>query len=255
LVYSLRRANFRIIYADIHLDFKLATLPSCSMEAPWPLNRVDAMTSRPDAGSDIARFRRQLGTTYLAGIFRTPDDLASQVAAAVAAQGLTRHIVDRVLAQTSVAAADMQNFGRGQPLSGLTSIRTMIAGAGIARAIVLALGMGDEWWSTRLFLLSSLLRSLTGVRQLVFCNTDGRFAGMASPSAVADALASNFSLLDEFNRKSCGTRNHWSIPSAKRIDRSGYGTHSSPKSWEATNIWQKSAFALNFSSAGSESAW
>ena len=77
----------------------------------------------------------------------------------------------------------------------------MIAGAGITRAIVLALGMGEEWWSTRLFLLSSLLRSLTGVLQLVFCNTDGRFAGMASPSAVADALASNFSLLDEFNRK------------------------------------------------------
>src|SRR5262249_29253749 len=58
-------------------------------EAPWPPNRVDAMAADPAAGANVSRLRALLGTDYLAGIFRTPDDLASQVAAAVSAQGLT----------------------------------------------------------------------------------------------------------------------------------------------------------------------
>lgn len=76
-------------------------------EAPWPPNRVDAMGGAPAAGEDVLRLRSQLGTDYLAGIFRTADDLASQVAAAVSAQGLTRHMVDRVLGETSVAGSEM----------------------------------------------------------------------------------------------------------------------------------------------------
>jgi uncharacterized protein DUF4062 len=71
-------------------------------EAPWPPNRVDAMAAVSDAGGAVSQLRSRLGTDYLAGIFRAPDDLASQVAAAVSAQGLTRHMVDRVLGETSV---------------------------------------------------------------------------------------------------------------------------------------------------------
>ena len=82
-------------------------------EAPWPPNRVDAMGGAPGAGEDVSRLRALLGTEYLAGIFRTPDDLASQVAAAVSAQGLTRHMVDRVLGETSVASPDMEPFAQG----------------------------------------------------------------------------------------------------------------------------------------------
>jgi hypothetical protein len=172
-------------------------------EAPWPLNRVDAIGSKPEAGLDIARFRAQLGSAYLAGIFRTPDDLASQVAAAVAAQGLSRHMVDRVLAQTSVASSDMGLFGQGTSVSDSTvmSIKHMIAGTGSTRALVVALGEGDQWWSTRLFLLASLLRSLTAVRQVVFLDQVGRFAGMASPAALVDGLGAAFPVLDEFGRR------------------------------------------------------
>ena len=54
------------------------------------------------------------------------------------------------------------------------------------------------WWSTRLFLLSSLLKTLTGVRQVVFRDTQGRFCGMASPSAVVDRLAAVFPLCAKF---------------------------------------------------------
>ncbi len=172
-------------------------------EAPWPPNRVDAMSGEPGAGADVSRLRALLGSEYLAGIFRTPDDLASQVAAAVSAQGLTRHMVDRVLGETSVATPDMNAFAQGFEVSDSTlfSIKQMIQRSGAARALVLQIDDGQRWWSTRLFLLASLLRSLTSVRQVVFCDTDGRFVCMASPAAIMDGLASAFPVLDEFARQ------------------------------------------------------
>ncbi len=85
-------------------------------DSPWPPNRVDAMGSGANAGGQITAFRSELGTNYLAGMFRTPDDLASQVAAAVSAQGMNRVMVDRVLVQTSVRSGDMAAFGEGSEL-------------------------------------------------------------------------------------------------------------------------------------------
>jgi Domain of unknown function (DUF4062) len=172
-------------------------------EAPWPPNRVDAMGGAQGAGEDVSRLRALLGTDYLAGIFRTPDDLASQVAAAVSAQGLTRHMVDRVLGETSVATPDMDAFAQGNQVSDSTlfSIKQMIQRSGAARALVLQIDDGQRWWSTRLFLLASLLRSLTSVRQVVFCDIGGRFVGMASPAAIMDGLANAFPDLDEFARR------------------------------------------------------
>jgi len=133
-------------------------------------------------------------------MFRTPDDLASQVAAAVAAQGLNRFMVERVLVQTSVSVTEMEGFGEGTALKDRTigSIKDMVAGAGSTRAIVVELGEGDRWWSTRLFLLSSLLHALTGVRQLVFRDAAGRFCGMANPGAVLDRFSATFPLCAAF---------------------------------------------------------
>jgi len=168
-------------------------------DTPWPTSRVDAMSAdaspgekRP--GENIARFRAKLGTNHLAGMFRTPDDAASQVAAAVAAQGLNRFMVDRVLVQTSVNALEMGGFGQGRRLEDSTigSIKGMVKGAGSTRAIVIDLGDGDLWWSTRLFLLASLLEVLTSVRQLVFRDAAARFCGMVSPDAVLDRFSAEF---------------------------------------------------------------
>jgi hypothetical protein len=171
-------------------------------DAPWPPNRVDAMGGTEGAGGDVSRLRSDLGANYLAGIFRTPDDLATQVAAAVSAQGLTRNMVDRLLDQTSVAGDEMAPFAGGQLVndSTLGAITQMIGTAGAARAVVLTIDEGRLWWSTRLFLLASLLRSLTAVRQVVFRDPSGRFVGMASPAAIVEGLAAEFPVLDEFAR-------------------------------------------------------
>ena len=174
-------------------------------DTPWPTSRVDAMSAEPQPGeihpgNKVAQFRSRLGTNYLVGMFRTAEDVASQVAAAVAAQGLNRFMVDRALAQTSIDAVQMEGFGSGTALhdSTVMSIKSMVAGAGSTRAIVVDLGGGDRWWSTRLFLLSSLLQALTGVRQLVFRDASARFCGMASPGAILDRFSSVFPLCATF---------------------------------------------------------
>jgi len=171
-------------------------------EAPWSLNRVDAMGIEPTAGQKVVALRSKLGANYLSGIFRTPDDLASQVAAAVSVQSLNRFIVERVLGKTSVAFSGADPFAQGAELnvSSLNSIEMVITKYGASRGLILPIDEGKAWWSTRLFLLASLLRSLTSVRQLVFCNEAGSFLGMASPAAITDALASAFPLIGEFAR-------------------------------------------------------
>lgn len=182
---------------------------------PWPAMHMDAMAARPGSGAKITRFREHLGTEHLAGMFRGPEDLASQVAAAVSVQGINRFMVDRAFDQTSVSATDMGAFGQGTPLNDSTiiSIKRMAADAGSARALIVDLGTGNVWWSTRLFLLASLLRSLTGVRQLVFRDASGRFCGMASPDAVLDGLARVFPLCARFLEQS---RQHESSADTER---------------------------------------
>ena len=171
-------------------------------EAPWPPNRVDALGGEPGAGQKVA-LRTKLGGNYLSGIFRTPDDLASQVAAAVSAHSLSQFIVDRVLGKTSAVLAEVDPFAQGAEVNVSTQmgIKQLIKRSGASRALVLVIDEGRVWWSTRLFRLASLLRALTTVRQLVFCNSEGGFLGMASPAAIADALTSAFPLIGEFARR------------------------------------------------------
>ena len=172
-------------------------------EAPWPPSAMDSASADAEAAAAISSLRSEVGTQFLGGIFSTPDDLASQVAAAVASHGLTMPLSELVLNRADVSATAMGGFGTGGALAdtSVMAIKQMISVTGRDRAIVVNLGGGDMWWSTRLFLLSSLLHSLTSVRQIVFTGRGGRFAGMATPSAVMDGLTARFPLLDAFNRK------------------------------------------------------
>jgi hypothetical protein len=172
-------------------------------ETPWPPSAMDSASADAAAAVAISRLRTEVGWEFLAGIFSSPGDLASQVAAAVASQGMTTSLSELVLNRSDVNAASMGGFGTGGQLydTSVLAINEMIRDAGTDRAIVVSLGEGDTWWSTRLFLLASLLRSLTPVRQLVFTGRGGRFAGMASPSALLDGMGAQFRVLDAFARQ------------------------------------------------------
>lgn len=172
-------------------------------ETPWPPSSMDSASADAKAAEAIGRLRSDVGTDYLAGIFTSPEDLASQVAAAVASSRLTTGLSAMIMNRASVSAGDMGAFGTGSELAdtSLEAIKEMIVQAGKDRAIVVQLGDGDTWWSTRLFLLASLLRSLTQVRQIVFTGRCGRFAGMASPDATVEGLGARFRELDAFTQR------------------------------------------------------
>jgi hypothetical protein len=165
-------------------------------QAPWPPSTMDAFGEH--GAKDIAAFRRRLGEEKLAGIFTTPDNLARQVAASIATKGLSRKMTQLALDQTSVAT-QMQSFAKGEAAaldSGIDTIIEMIGGARDAPALPLEL-RPPGWWSTRLFLMAALTERLTDVRQLVFTD-GGRFAGMASPASVRQALCAAFPDLAAF---------------------------------------------------------
>ena len=166
--------------------------------APWPASSMDAISG--GGGEDILRFRSVIGAEYLSGIFRSPDNLASQVVAAVSALGMNRRIAERALKQADMASDVAHAFGGGLPLGDTTliSLRSMVTGVGETRALRIALGQG-VWWSTRLYLLATLLHNLTGVKQIVFAHQDGSFAGMASPAAVRDGLMQAFPAIASFD--------------------------------------------------------
>jgi hypothetical protein len=172
-------------------------------EVPWPPSAMDSASADTAAALAIVRFRGEVGSAFLAGIFSSPADLASRVAAAVASQGMSTSLSEMVLNRADVNAASMGGFGTGGQLfdTSVMAIKDMIREVGKDRALVISLGEGDTWWSTRLFLLASWLRSLTPVRQLVFTGRGGRFAGMASPSALVEGFGSRFPALDAFLRQ------------------------------------------------------
>jgi len=116
---------------------------------------------------------------------------------------MSTSLSEMVLNRADVNAASMGGFGTGGQLfdTSVMAIKDMIRDVGKDRALVISLGEGDTWWSTRLFLLASWLRSLTPVRQLVFTGRGGRFAGMASPSALVEGFGSRFPILDAFLRQ------------------------------------------------------
>jgi hypothetical protein len=171
-------------------------------EEPWPPSSMDSASADVMAATAINRFRAEVGKEYLSGIFSSPADLASQVAAAVAAQGMSIPRSQLVLNRDGVSATSMGGFGTGGTFdTRVGMIKEKIREVGTDRALVIDLGEGDTWWSTRLFLLAGWLRSLTLVRQLVFTGRGGRFAGMASPSAVVEGLEARSPVLAEFARQ------------------------------------------------------
>src|SRR4051794_16766495 len=128
-------------------------------EEPWPPSSMDSASADAVAAEAIKRFRNEVGTAFLAGIFSSPADLASQVAAAVASQGLSASLSEMVLNRSDVSAASMGGFGTGHIFdTSVVMIKDMVRDVGKDRALVVELGDGDTWWSTRLFLLASLLR-------------------------------------------------------------------------------------------------
>jgi len=158
---------------------------------PWPPRQMDAHTAA-DKGELIRALRARLGERHMVSFFTSPDQLASQVLTAVRREQLSRQIELRSL-QPIDALESLMNPQSPQPHglydTTMMTITDLIQSLDLENYMVVNLGAGQSWWSTRLYFLASLLVDLTDVRLMVFVDQEGKLFGTASAVAVRSILS------------------------------------------------------------------
>jgi hypothetical protein len=158
---------------------------------PWPPLQMDAHTAA-DKGELIRALRTRLGERHMVSFFTSPDQLASQVLTAVRREQLSRQIELKSL-QPIDALQSLMNPESPQPHglydTTMMTITDLIQSLDLENYMVVNLGAGQSWWSTRLYFLASLLVDLTDVRLMVFVDQDGKLFGTASAVAVRSILS------------------------------------------------------------------
>ena len=156
-------------------------------EAEWPSSQFDAITGEGDGGTAITRLRRDVAEEYLVSMFRSPEDLAALVSAAVYRAEMSRQMS---LESLPIDARFNQPSIRNSPVADTTlmEIKNMIAAEPI-QALRIDLGNGLEWWMTRLYFLCSLASDLTSIEAVVFVEAGGAFVGVTNPEIVKERLA------------------------------------------------------------------
>ncbi|RNJ42391.1 hypothetical protein B5V01_08165 [Mesorhizobium erdmanii] len=169
--------------------------PAASCPAPF----MDAVTGENESGARIKRFRDELFSNWLAGIFRTPEDLARQVSASI----YRREISNRT---SMVSLALESGFSEavmvGGPVQDSTLMSMKQSLANSPQLAVLRIDLRDEpyWWSTRLFFLACVVDEVAATDLLIFLQSGDRFVGAATPATVLDRLARSSPLLHEFDQ-------------------------------------------------------
>lgn len=158
---------------------------------PWPPLQMDAHTAT-DKGELIRALRTRLGERHMVSFFTSPDQLASQVLTAVRREQLSRQIELKSL-QPIDALRSLMNPESPQPHglydTTMMTITDLIQSLDLENYMIVNLGAGQSWWSTRLYFLASLLVDLTDVRLMGFVDQDGKLFGTASAVAVRSILS------------------------------------------------------------------
>jgi hypothetical protein len=155
-------------------------------EAEWPASQIDALG--PGGGDAITRLREEVSGTHLVSHFRSPDDLAGLVSAAVYRAEMDKHMelgelhIDQRLNQPMVRTKNPVSD------STLIEIAEVIGAPEEVQALQVHIGQGREWWMTRLYFLASLARDLTAVQVIVFIGKEDSFVGIADPRIVLEKL-------------------------------------------------------------------
>lgn len=156
----------------------------------WLPALMDAHTEY-DHGEKIRDLRKRLGEAHTVSFFTSPDQLVSQVIAAVRRQELSAQLELKSLQEVD-AHSWMMN-PESQTPHGLYDT-TMMAITDHIRALdeetymIIDIGNGRNWWSTRLYFLASLLVDLSDVHFLVFVDMEKRFFGASNALAVRDII-------------------------------------------------------------------
>lgn len=166
-------------------------------DAEWPSRQFDAVTGDGQQGTQIAKLRTELSQQYLLSHFRTPEELASLVSAAIYRVEMSRQMTFDSL---HINARFNEPFIRNGPVadSTLGEIANVVAGPEMLQALQIDIGRGTDWWMTRLYFLSSLASDLTSVDLLIFVEDAKAFVGTASPQIVKERLAIIFPAIKRY---------------------------------------------------------
>lgn len=168
---------------------------------PWLPMQMDVHTGESDGGRRIAELRGMLRERHLVSFFTTPDNLANAVLAAVRRQDLSRKLELKTLQQAD-AHSWLMNPDPAPPPglydTTMMTITTKIQELDDETYMIVDIGTGRTWWSTRLYFLASLLVDLTDVRLLVFIDDKKRLFGVTSAVSLRNAFARRLDTLQDY---------------------------------------------------------
>ena len=208
-------------------------------EAPWPAHLMDAITKEHDGGR-IEAFRHRVGRKHMVSTFATPDELAREIAAAIRRVEATQRLVERALRSADRAQFSMMRAEGQLTDTAAQTIVQAITNAADAEVVTVELGAGQDWWSTRLYLLAALAADLTSIRQLLFTFTGRReleVLGLSTPTIVRDRLRTVFPILKDYEQQLGPNPLADITDEANRRLNQWHQFFTSPQSEETVRVW------------------
>ena len=166
-------------------------------EAEWPANQFDATSITGDHGHAIASLRDEVTKLYLTAYFRSPEELASLVSAAVYRAEIGRQMT---LESLRIESRLNEPIVRTGPVmdSTVRTIKSIILGPEPIDVLEIDIGKGFDWWMTRLYFLASLAADLTSIEMIVFVSEGRNFIGITYPRVVKEQLQQRYPDLQRF---------------------------------------------------------
>ena len=194
---SITEAEYHAAEGKPRLIFMLAD------SVPWPPVQMDAHTAE-DRGEKITRLRAFLGENHMVSFFTSPDHLAREVMAAVSQQEFSTQLELKSL-QPVDAHRWMMNPESPEPHglydTTMMSITEQIQAFDNETYIIVDLGSGRSWWSTRLYFLASLLVDLTDVRLLVFVDKEKHLFGVSTALTIRGILGQRIDAIRRYEER------------------------------------------------------
>lgn len=169
-------------------------------EAPWPYRATDAYSGENGRGLRVEEFRSKLASTSLVSFFETEGDLARLAATSVSLDARTKTLQEMQMSHVVWKADEREPFMTGDDDSSFVVVRGVILDmASTGRPVLIVdLGAGRTWWSTRLYLLCRLVAVQTEIEEVLFLAADGRPVGLATPRSVHEGIVSSHPILGEW---------------------------------------------------------
>jgi hypothetical protein len=166
-------------------------------DLPWNPRYIDGVTGQGSRGSLIERFRARARESTIS-YFRSPDDLAAMVSAALYRLEAKQRIHSVAFGQSLQLQNALITHGSLTDTT-LMTLQTAVLETESGNVVRVDL-QANAWWVTRLYLLAALASEFGGDPQLLFRDQSGRFIGLASATAVRESMARLRPVLMKFDR-------------------------------------------------------